>query len=298
MNASARTSEPRGTVLYEEPMARHTTWHVGGPAEVYFKPADIEDLAGFLTGLDPATPVHWFGLGSNVLVRDGGLRGVVVATHKVLGGIERLDEQRVRAEAGVACARLARQCAGWQIGPAQFFAGIPGTVGGALAMNAGAFGGETWNHVERVEVMGRDGRIVERGRDEYDVGYRHVAGPAQEWFLAATFAFDADASAGRAAIRELLERRKRTQPITAWSCGSVFRNPPGDHAARLIQAAGLKGFTIGGASVSEKHANFILNEGEATAQDIEQLIVHVRNVVRARFDVDLIPEVRIVGDPA
>ncbi len=298
MNASAQSRQPRGTVLYEEPMSQHTTWHVGGPAEVYFKPADIDDLAAFLAALEPGTDVHWFGLGSNVLVRDGGLRGAVIATHKVLGAIERLDEHRVRAEAGVACAKLARQCAGWQIGPAQFFAGIPGTVGGALAMNAGAFGGETWNHVQRVEVMARDGTIRTRDRDEYDVGYRHVAGPVQEWFLAATFVFDTDASAGRQAIRELLERRKRTQPITAWSCGSVFRNPPGDHAARLIQAAGLKGFAIGGASVSDKHANFILNDGDASAQDIEQLIVHVRNVVRERFDVDLIPEVRIVGDPA
>lgn len=298
MNASARTAQPRGTLLHEEPMAGHTTWHVGGPAEMYFKPADVEDLGAFLAALDRQIPVHWFGLGSNVLVRDGGLRGAVIATHRVLGAIERVGERNVRVEAGVACAKLARQCAGWQLGPAQFFAGIPGTVGGALAMNAGAFGGETWEHVVEVEVMGRDGRVRTRARDEYEVGYRHVAGPAHEWFLAARLSFDADVSAGRQAIRELLERRKQTQPITAWSCGSVFRNPPGDHAARLIQAAGLKGFAIGGASVSEKHANFILNDGEASAEDIERLILHVRNTVRERFDIELVAEVRIVGDPA
>ena len=295
MNALRVPADLRGDLRHDEVMAKHTSWRVGGPAEAWYRPADRDDLAVFVAALPDDTPLTWVGLGSNLLVRDGGLDGCVIAIHGVLDAIERREGGRVYAEGGVACAKLARQCSRWGLGPAEFFAGIPGTIGGALAMNAGAFGGETWDRVTTVDVLGRDGIVRRRHRDEYEIGYRHVAMPAEEWFLGAEFAFDDDAPVGREAIRELLARRKRTQPIGLPSCGSVFRNPPDDHAARLIEVSGLKGFAIGGAVVSEKHANFIINDGTASAGDIERLIAHVQNVVLEQHGVELVREVRIVG---
>jgi UDP-N-acetylmuramate dehydrogenase len=287
---------PAGRLMLNEPMSRHTSWRVGGPADRYYRPADIDDLSRFLAGLPEDEPVHWVGLGSNLLVRDAGIRGTVIATHRVLDGIERLGGNRVRAEAGVPCAKLARQCARWGLGQAEFFAGIPGTIGGALAMNAGAFGGETWRHVVAVEVMDRKGGRHRRLPSEFTVGYRSVRGPAPEWFIAAELEFETETAVDPEAIRKLLARRKATQPIGEPSCGSVFRNPPDDHAARLIEASGLKGYQIGGARVSDKHANFIINTGDATAADIEQLIDHVRTVVERLHGVRLQPEVRVLGE--
>lgn len=286
----------RGDLRRDEPMARHTSWRVGGPADVWFKPADVEDLGEFLAGLPVDVPVHWVGLGSNLLVRDGGVRGVVVATHGVLGRLEKVGDDAVYAEAGVACAKIARSCARWGLGAGEFFAGIPGTLGGALAMNAGAFGGETWRHVSAVRTMDREGGRHLRQADEYTVGYRHVDGPEGEWFLSAELVFPAGDAAAHEAIRDLLVRRKESQPIGLPSCGSVFRNPQGDHAARLIEAAGLKGHCIGGACVSEKHANFIINTGGATARDIECLVTSVADTVQRVHGVTLQPEVRVIGD--
>jgi UDP-N-acetylmuramate dehydrogenase len=285
-------------VLKDEPMAKHTSWHVGGPADLYFVPRDAMDLAAFLRHLTPAVPVFWIGLGSNLLVRDGGIRGAVVATHGALGALERLSATRIHAEAGVPCARIARQCVKWGLGPAEFFAGIPGTLGGALAMNAGAWEGATWNHVVEVDVLDRHGVRHTRQAADYDVGYRTVKGPDNEWFVGARLEFERAPGANTDAIRELLEKRKQSQPIGEWSCGSVFTNPPGDHAARLIECAGLKGFRIGDASVSEKHANFIINHGRALAADVEALIVHVQRTVARIHGVELHTEVRIVGETA
>jgi UDP-N-acetylmuramate dehydrogenase len=281
-----------------EPLSRHTSWHVGGPAEVFFNPRDRLELAAFLRSLPADVPIYWIGLGSNLLVRDGGLPGVVISTHGTLDALERLSETTVRAEAGVACARVARQCIKWGLGPAEFFAGIPGTVGGALAMNAGAFGGETWQHVRAVETIDRRGAEWVRDAAEYDIGYRTVTAPVpEEWFLSATLEFERRPAAHADEVQKLLARRKETQPIGEWSCGSVFTNPVGDHAARLIEAAGLKGHRIGDASVSQKHANFIINHGTARAADLEQLIEHVRVTVERVHGVSLHPEVRIVGVP-
>jgi UDP-N-acetylmuramate dehydrogenase len=284
-------------VRFGELLSRHTSWHVGGPADIFFMPRDREDLIAFLKVLPPAVPLLWLGLGSNLLVRDGGVRGVVVSTRDALTALERRGERNVYAEAGLPCAKLARQCARWDLGPAEFFSGIPGTVGGALAMNAGAFDGETWRQVRSVETIDRQGTVRVRNASEYTVRYRHVDAPANdEWFLAADFEFNAGSS--EAATRALLERRKQTQPIGEWSCGSVFTNPPGDHAARLIETAGLKGMRIGGAVVSTKHANFILNEGTATARDIESLIGQVQQEVERQHGRKLTPECRIVGEAA
>jgi UDP-N-acetylmuramate dehydrogenase len=288
-----------GRVALDEPMSRHTSWHVGGPAEIFFEPKDRSDLADFLRTLPADAPLWWVGLGSNLLVRDGGLRGAVISLHGALSELERRGETEVWCEAGVPCARIARQCVKWGLGPAEFFAGIPGTLGGALAMNAGAFGGETWRHVRNVEVIDRSGTIRLRNASEYRVSYRHVEAPiVGEAFLGATLHFEQREGVSNETIRDLLVERKQKQPIGEWSCGSVFTNPPGDHAARLIEAAGLKGTRIGGALVSPKHANFIVNEGEATAADLEQLIHHVRDTVMQRFGIHLNTEVRIVGEAA
>ena len=288
-----------GRVALDEPMSRHTSWHVGGPAEVFFEPRDRADLADFLRVLPADTPLWWVGLGSNLLVRDGGLHGAVISLHGALSELERRGDTEVWCEAGVPCARIARQCVKWGLGPAEFFAGIPGTLGGALAMNAGAFGGETWRHVRNVEVIDRSGTIRLRNASEYRVSYRYVESPIEgEAFLGATLHFERREVVSNEAIRDLLVERKQKQPIGEWSCGSVFTNPPGDHAARLIEAAGLKGTRIGGALVSPKHANFIVNEGEATAADLEQLIHRVRETVVQRFGIHLNTEVRIVGEAA
>jgi UDP-N-acetylmuramate dehydrogenase len=286
-------------VQRDEPMSRHTSWHVGGPADVWFSPRDVEDLSAFLRSLPATIPVNWVGLGSNLLVRDGGIRGVVISVHGILNALERIGADQVRAEAGVACARLGRQCAKWQLGPADFFAGIPGTVGGALAMNAGAWGGETWPHVVEVETIDRAGGRQRRAASEYRYAYRSVTPPAPgEWYLAATFRFESRPDASTGSIKRLLEKRHASQPIGAWSCGSVFTNPPDGHAADLIERAGLKGCRIGGAAVSEKHANFIVNEGKATAADLEALVNHVQSTVERVHGVRLAPEVRVIGEAA
>lgn len=296
MNALALPPDLESRVRRDEPMSKHTSWHVGGPADLFFQPLDVADVAAFLQNLAPGTPVLWIGLGSNLLVRDGGIRGAVVETHGVFDELERLSEGEVWCGSGVACAKLAKQCIKWGLGPAEFFAGIPGTLGGALAMNAGAFGGETWPHVLEVATIDRAGVRRERPASSYTVGYRHVLGPANEWFLGARLRFEVRPGASSEDIRLLLARRKATQPIGEWSCGSVFTNPPGDHAARLIDTAGLKGFRIGGARVSEMHANFIVNDGSASAADIERLIEHVMETVERTHGVKLKPEVRIVGE--
>jgi len=285
-------------VRRDEPMSRHTSWRVGGPADLFFRPASIGDVQRFVRELPPEMPLTWIGLGSNLLVRDGGIRGAVVCTSGLPREIERLDELRVRAGAGVPCATLARRCVRFGLGPAAFFAGIPGTLGGALAMNAGAFGAETWDSIERVETIDRSGTIRQRSRSEFSVGYRFVAGADGQWYLGATLRFAADRADDAASMKQLLAKRSDSQPLGRPSAGSVFRNPPGDHAGRLIEAAGLKGAREGGAMVSDKHANFIINTGEATARDIEALIARVRAEVGRRFGLELEPEVRIIGEAA
>lgn len=287
----------RGTLLRDEPMARHTTWRVGGTADRYYKPADIADLALFLQQLPEAEPLYWIGLGSNLLVRDGGIRGTVIATSGLLNGIERQDNDRIRVECGVACAKVARFCAREGLAGAEFLSGIPGTMGGALAMNAGCFGGETWELVESVETLDRQGQLHRRAADEYRVGYRHVSGPAGEWFVAAWLKLEQGAAqALQMRNKALLEKRSSSQPTQLPNAGSVFRNPEGDYAARLIEAAGLKGRCLGGACVSEKHANFIVNTGNARAAEIEALIRLVQEEVERVHKVVLRTEVHIIGD--
>jgi len=287
----------RGNVRYDEPLSKHTVWGIGGPAKRFFRPSDVVELAAFLRDLDADEPIVWLGLGSNLLVRDGGIDGTVIATD-ALGGIALGEDSKVRVEAGVACPKVAKFCASKGLGGCEFFAGIPGSMGGALAMNAGAFGGETWDLVSAVETIDRAGSCHWYGADAYTIGYRSVSGPRGEWFIAAELVLSSDEQGEAAArIRELLRRRAETQPMGTRNCGSVFRNPPGDYAARLIEACGLKGARIGKAEVSEKHANFIINTGDATAADVEALIERVAGQVAADSGVHLEREVRIVGRP-
>jgi UDP-N-acetylmuramate dehydrogenase len=292
-----QTASLRGERRFNEPLARYTTWRVGGPARQLYRPADSADLLQFLASLPVDEPLLWLGLGSNLLIRDGGFNGTVIATQGRLDGMALISATELRVEAGVSCAQVARFAARQGLCGVEFLTGIPGTFGGALAMNAGAFGGETWAQVTAVETVDRTGQLRKRLPTEFKVGYRQVERPAEEWFLAATLALEpGDVTESQGRIRELLKRRNNSQPIGQPSCGSVFRNPPGDHAARLIEAAGLKGALIGGAQVSEKHANFIINQGNATAADIEALIRRVRERVKADNGVELVTEVHIVGE--
>jgi UDP-N-acetylmuramate dehydrogenase len=290
-----------GRVRYEEPMSAHTSWHAGGPADVFFSPRDADDLAAFLRVVPAEVKLYWVGLGSNLLVREGGLRGVVIATPGAFTRIERRSQTRIYCEASVPCARIARLCVSWGLGQGEFFSGIPGTLGGALAMNAGAFGDETWRHVVSVQTIDRGGARREREAQDFIAGYRRIDWPAdaaEEWFLSAELQFEPLGADRSHSVRSLLQRRRETQPTGVWSCGSVFKNPPGDHAARLIEAAGLKGWRIGDAVVSDKHANFIINLGQASASELEQLIRHVQATVQRVHGIALETEVRIIGEPA
>lgn len=289
----------RGELRFNEPMARHVTWRAGGAAARAYLPADLDDLAAFLRATRIDEPLLFVGLGSNLLVRDGGFDGTVVFLHAVLGRLT-IADGLVYAEAGVASPKVARFAANHDLAGAEFLAGIPGTVGGALAMNAGCYGGETWGIVERVLMLDRHGGLRERRAEDFEIGYRHVGlrAASDEVFAAAWFRLPAgDGAASRERIRALLEKRIASQPLQLPNAGSVFRNPPDDHAARLIEAAGLKGLQVGGARVSEKHANFIVNpDRRATAGDIETLIGKVQAGVHERFGVELVREVRIVGE--
>ncbi len=297
MMAAESMSELRGELTVNEPMSAHTSWRVGGPADRCYKPADLEDLQNFLGTLPVDEAVLWVGLGSNLLVRDGGIRGTVILPFGGLDLLQVLDGKRLRVGAGVTCAKVARFAARTGLTGAEFLAGIPGTMGGALAMNAGAFEGETWPLVREVQTIDHQGELHRRAHSDYQVSYRSVSGPRNEWFVSVDLQLKAgDVNAAQERIRALLERRNATQPTRQPSCGSVFRNPDNDFAARLIESCNLKGERIGNAQVSEKHANFIVNLGQAKAADIEALIRYVQQRVQEQHGVRLQTEVRIVGE--
>ena len=303
MSESQLISNLRGTLRRDEPMSRHVSWRAGGRARTFYQPANVADLCLFLRTRTPEEPILFVGLGSNLLVRDGGFAGSVVFTHHALTGISQVTDATARptfnAGAGVPAPHLARFVAKHGGGGGEWMAGIPGTIGGALAMNAGCYGGDTWSHVIAAETVDRDGNIRMRRPADYSVGYRHVElrEGGDEWFVSGVFVFErGDEAASMGRMRDLLSKRVRSQPLGEPNAGSVFRNPPDEHAARLIESCALKGFTIGGAQVSPKHANFIVNLGHASAADIESLIDHVQHVVQIKTGVELIREVRIVGE--
>ena len=287
----------QGELRHDEPMTKHTSWRVGGTADNYYRPLDLADLCLFLAELPEGEKLTWVGLGSNLLVRDGGIRGTIISTSGLLNNISLLEKDTLYVEAGVSCAKVARFAAKQNLTGAEFLAGIPGTMGGALAMNAGAFGGETWDKVTQVTTVSNKGKCSVRDPSEYEIAYRSVTGPKNEWFVATTLRLEqGDVKVGQAKIKKLLSQRGATQPTSQPSCGSVFRNPEGDHAARLIEASDLKGTCIGGACVSEKHANFIINTGTATAADIENLIEKVAEIVKQQHGIKLQREAHIIGD--
>lgn len=291
----------KGTLLEQEPMSRHTSWRVGGVADRFYRPADINDLAEYLKHLDLEEPVFWLGLGSNLLVKDGGIRGTVICTSGVINEIKAIDDIHVYVEAGVPSPKLAKFSARLGLTGAEFLSGIPGTFGGALKMNAGAVGGETWDIVESIETIDMQGEIHKRTPEEFLVTYRSVKANdttlPEEWFVSAVIKLSVgDKEESLQKIKNHLNRRGATQPTQQPNAGSVFRNPEGDYAARLIESCGLKSFCIGGACVSEKHANFIINSGDATAKDIEELIATIHEKVQQKHNVNLIREVQIVGE--
>lgn len=286
----------KGELKTNEPLSRYNSWRVGGPAKQLYRPTDKYDLAQFLQQLPEDEPVLWVGLGSNLLIRDGGFAGTVIVTAGTLQTID-IQDNEITAEVGLYCSKLAKQAAKAGLKGAAFWAGIPGTLGGALAMNAGAHGTETWDSVVEVTTIDKQGALHQYQAEDFDVRYRHVSLPENQWFVAAKMQFErGDSDTELELIRELLKKRNSSQPTNQPCAGSVFRNPPGDFSGRLIEVSGLKGLTVGGASVSDKHANFIVNNGEATAADIEALIFEVQQRVEQEHGVKLIPEVHIIGE--
>lgn len=287
-----------GELRLNEPLAKHTSWRTGGPVSRFYRPESVKDLAIFLSQLPEDEPVLWLGLGSNLLVRDGGFVGTVISTAGTLQALS-VNGQSISAEAGVYCAKLAKQAAKAGLVGTSFLAGIPGTLGGALAMNAGAHNSETWSIVTEVTTIDRQGVLRVRKPEDFQINYRHVELPSEEWFASATLTLaNGNVEEQLDEIKALLKRRNVSQPTNQPCAGSVFRNPDGDFAGRLIEISGLKGLRIGGASVSEKHANFIVNEGPATAQDIESLIYLVQQKVEHMQGVKLVAEVHILGEVA
>jgi len=285
------------TIIDNEPMSRHTSWRAGGVAKHFVQAQSLAALAAYVATLDKDEKLLWLGLGSNTLVRDGGFDGTVIATQGVMTQLEMIDNTTVYVGAGVSSAKLARFCGKHGLTGAEFFAGIPGLVGGALAMNAGAFGGETWPLVVEVETMNREGEIKKRAASEFEYAYRSVKGLIDEWFVSATMKLHKKPFTDNAIdIKQLLAKRAASQPTGVASCGSVFWNPKGHYAAQLIENCKLKGKRIGGAVVSLKHANFIINDNDATADDIESLIQFVQKTVKDETGILLHPEVKIVGD--
>lgn len=302
---SAMASIPlRGELRKRESLAHYTSWRVGGIADCVYIAADLADLQNFLKTLPITEPIYWLGLGSNTLIRDGGIRGTVIITRSSLQELAQLENGTWRAEAGVSCGQLSRHAARKLYVGSEFLAGIPGTIGGALAMNAGAFGGETWQQVVAVECINRQGEITLRLPSEFTIKYREINWPQkkQEWFVAGHFQFQLSSitvshQTPLQRIKQLIDHRNQTQPTNEPNCGSVFRNPEGHYAGQLIELSELKGFQIGGAMVSPKHANFILNVGGARAHDIETLINHIRTTVYTKQQIQLLPEVHILGEP-
>lgn len=276
-------------------IAPYTSWHVGGTVRYVLKPSDITVLQKWLRE-HPDIPTMMLGLGSNVLFPDEDSEGAVVLSRYLIQDITMQSEGCWIIDAGVSCAKLARTAALQGYKDAAFLCGIPGTIGGALAMNAGAYGGETWSFVDWVEVILRDGTIERLYPQQVQVAYRHVLLPHKAYFIRAQFTFkDHYASSQQSVIAQWLKHRAHTQPIGLPSCGSVFKNPYPQHAGALIEACGLKGYSIGGAQVSLKHANFIINTGHATAQDIKNLIKHVQATVLSQSNILLQKEVVYVS---
>ena len=287
----------QGELRTQEPMSRHTSWKTGGNADYYYIASDINDLAKFISKLPTSTPITWIGFGSNLLVRDGGVSGVVVSVVGLLNELKKINETEIFIGAGVSCVKAAHFSAKHGLEGIEFLAGIPGTIGGALAMNAGAYGGEIWSYIKEVETINRKGKREIFEKDKFDINYRSVSISENEWFIACKMKLEISTrTVVSDRIKKMLSERADGQPLGQLSCGSVFRNPTNQHAAKLIELCGLKGKKVGGAVISDKHSNFIINTGNATSLDIEKLIEFIQACVYEKYDIKLIPEVRIIGE--
>lgn len=287
-------SKIRGQIKYNHNLAKHNSWRIGGPARIFYQPADLDDLKTYLQNLPKNERIVWLGSGTNVLINSNGIDANVIYLKNRLTQLQHLDNGIIRVEAGTSCTRLVQNCIHRGMIDAAFLAGIPGTVGGAIAMNAGAYGDNIWNHVISVETIDRNGKIKIRQAKEFKANYREINGLDinNEWFIAANLALQIkDPIAAKNRVTELLAKRKATQPLNEFTCGSVFRNPANNYAAKLIEDCGLKGFKIGAARVSEKHANFIVNEGNATSDDVQELMQKITNEVKKKYGIKLLSEV-------
>ena len=272
-----------------EPMSKHCSLRSGGETSEFFQPLDTLELSKFLQ--NNSKPILMVGLGSNLLVRDKGFDGVTIHT-KNLKELN-ISDNFIESGAGTSLAKLSRfALANFKYG-AEFLSAIPGSVGGALAMNAGAFGSEIWQYVVSVKTMSHSGEMKDRKPSEFEIAYRStIHKNSNEFFVSAVFNFNLKEQNDD--VSELLKKRNSTQPIGLPSCGSVFKNPKNHFAAKLIESSGLKGYCIGGACISEKHANYIINQDNATAQDIENLIAHIQDVIKQQFDIELETEIIII----
>jgi len=287
----------RGRVLYDEPMSRYTSWAIGGPADCMAFPRDVDDLKTLL-GLvrEEGLPCMVIGGGSNTLVKDGGIRGVVINLQDDFRWLQR-DGETVRAGAAVRVSRLLAFLSKVGLSGLECLTGVPGTVGGAVRGNAGAFGGAVADSLTNVWAVDREGQDLFLARDRLQFSYRRFSLPEGAVIVEATFGLrQGDPHEIRRRISQNLLHRNRTQPVEFRSCGSVFKNPPGDYAGRLVEAVGLKGYRIGDAQISEKHGNFIVNLGRATARDVLALIHLVQERVKASEGVELELEVQVVGE--
>ena len=280
-------------ILKNESMSKHTSWRIGGNADYFFQPKNFDEIQEVLSNLNDKIPIYMIGLGSNILVKDSGIRGLVICTKDMKEKIK-LINNKVFVPCSIKCGELTRFGIEHKLSPTVFFSGIPGTIGGALAMNAGAFGFETWDYVESIKLINSSGQIEIRSREQFEIGYREVSFSDQEFFLEACFIFKNQAHS-KDELRKIVSVRKEKQPIGEKNCGSVFKNTKDYFAGELIEKAGLKGLRIGGAEISNKHANFINNLEDASSRDIEELINKVIKEVEAKFKVQLEKEVRILG---
>jgi len=287
----------KNTIHHDIELKDFNSWKVGGRAEQFIICDEKEILAAFIKKKKIKLPITLIGLGSNLLVRDGGIKGTVIVMH---GGLRKIndDDGMIYSEAGVSCSKLSKFTAKNGLADSAFFSGIPGTIGGALAMNAGCYGSETWDYVQKVLMINLNGDQVERNKSDFNISYRQVINNNKdEFFLAAWFKFPkGDKEKSEKRIKELLAHRKETQPLNWPTAGSTFRNPKDNFAAKLIEDCGLKGYQIGGAQVSEKHANFIINLGNASALDIENIITYIQKVVFEKKNIQLLREIRIIGE--
>jgi UDP-N-acetylmuramate dehydrogenase len=287
----------KGRIAFDAPLARFTWFGVGGPADVLFRPADVDDLASFLAALPDDVPVWPLGVGSNVIIRDGGVRGVAILLRAGFANVD-ADDDLVVAGAGALAANVARRGADAGLGGLEFMSGVPGSVGGAVRMNAGAYGGEVRDVLVSAEVVTRDGKILRLNTDDLGFAYRHSDLAVDDIVVRAAFrGVEDDPALVRQRLLDVQTKREESQPLRSRTGGSTFRNPEGCKAWELIDAAGCRGMRIGGAQVSEKHCNFLIALYGATAADIEALGQAVHAAVKQSSGIDLHWEIKRVGRP-